>query len=362
MPRIDLLSPITFRNGAHASNRVALAPMTNKQSEADGALADAELHFLERRAEGGFGIVTTCASHVTRDGQGWEGELGIYDDALLPGLTRLASSLRSRGALSLVQIFHGGARSPKELIGEQPWSASEIAGDPAAPRAATVADIERVIAAFRDAAVRAHRAGFDGVELHGAHGYLLCQFLSRTMNTRTDAWGGALEGRARLMREVTRAVRAAVPASFVVGARISPEDFGNAKGMDLDESLTLAKWLAEDGVDYLHISLWNAFQNTQKRPAEHAITLFREALPKELPLFVAGKVWSRAEADALIDLGADVIALGRAAVANADWPKKAASAAFESKKPPFTAAELRAEGLSDGFVDYMRNWKGFVTG
>ena len=360
MPRVDLLSPFSFRNGVQATNRLALAPMTNQQSHDDGSLSDEELRWLTARADGGFGVIETCAAHVALDGQGWQGELGIFDDALLPGLTRLASELRARGAVALAQIFHGGARSPRALLGHAPFSATEIPGDPEAPRAATSEDIARVIVQFRDAAVRAQRAGFAGVELHGAHGYLLGQFLS-AINTRTDGWGTSLPGRARLIREVTRAVRAAVPSSFVVGARISPEDFGNAKGLDLDESLQVARWLADDGIDFLHVSLWNAFQPTKKRPDEHALPLFRAAIPADVPLFVAGKVWTREEAEALLDLGADVVALGRSAIANPDWPARVASGTSEPKRPPLTHAELRERGLSDGFVTYMRNWKGFVA-
>jgi 2,4-dienoyl-CoA reductase-like NADH-dependent reductase (Old Yellow Enzyme family) len=358
----DLFSPFAFRNGVEAKNRVALAPMTNQQSHADGSLGDDELRWIVRRAEGGFGVVTTCAAHVAPDGQAWEGELGIHDDAMLPGLTRLAAAIRAPGAVSMVQLFHGGARANGAIFGGRPWSASEIHGDAAEPRAAETGEIEAVVGRFRDAAVRAHRAGFDGVELHGAHGYLLCQFLSN-LNKRTDGWGGGdFAARARLLREVTRAVRAAVPATFVVGVRISPEDWGNAKGLDLDESLTLARWLADDGIDFLHLSLWTAANNTKKRPAEHPLRLFRRACPAALPLFVAGKVWTRAEAESLLELGAEVVALGRAAIANPDWPARyQADPAWEPKRPPFTVAALRGAALSDGFIGYMRNWKGFVA-
>jgi 2,4-dienoyl-CoA reductase-like NADH-dependent reductase (Old Yellow Enzyme family) len=360
MSRTDLFSPFAFRNGVQAKNRLALAPMTNCQSHDDGSLADDELRWLAMRAEGGFGVVTTCAAHVAPDGQGWQGELGAFDDRLLPGLTRLAGAIGERGAVGLVQLFHGGARADAKLTGERPWSASELPGDAAAPREATLADIERVLGQFRDAAARCHRAGFQGVELHGAHGYLLGQFVSK-LNTRTDRYGGPLEGRARFMREVVRAVRAAVPASFVVGIRISPEDFGQGKGLDLDESLTLARWLCDDGIDFLHLSLWRSALNTTKRPEEHAVPLFRAACPSDVPILVAGSVWTRAEAEALLDLGADAIALGRAAIANPDWPRRATDPAWAPKRPPLTAAELRERGLNDVFVGYMKKWKGFVA-
>ncbi len=356
----DLLEPFAFRNGVRAKNRIALAPMTNQQSHADGSLSDDELGWLLKRADGGFGVVATCAAHVAPDGQAWEGELGVYDDALLPGLTRLATSIREREAVSLVQIFHGGARASEELIGARPWSAVEMPDDPAKPRAASTEEVEGVVEQFKNAAIRSHKAGFSGVELHGAHGYLLCQFLG-AQNTRSDGYGGDFAGRSRLIREVTRAIRAAVPKQFVVGARISPEDWGNAKGLDLDESVELARGLVDDGIDFLHLSLWSAQNNTKKRPDGHPLTLFRAAVPADLPLFVAGKIWTREDAESLLELGADVVSLGRSAIANPDWPRRILDAQWAPKRPPLTIAELKDRGLSEKFAGYMRQWKGFVA-
>jgi 2,4-dienoyl-CoA reductase-like NADH-dependent reductase (Old Yellow Enzyme family) len=355
-----LFSPFHFRNGAVARNRVWLAPMTNLQSHADGSLSDDELRWLVRRAEGGFGVVETCASHVAEDGQGWHGELGIFADRLLPGLTRLAGELASRRAVGLVQLFHGGVRADPKLTGVQTWSASPVAEGDVTPREGSEDDIVGVIERFRAAAVRAHQAGFQGVELHGAHGYLLSQFLSASHNLRTDRWGGPFENRARLLRETLRAVRAAVPASFIVGVRVSPEDWGQTKGVDLDESLQLAQWLCEDGTDFIHLSLWSSARNTTKRPDAHALTLFRDAVPAEVPLVVAGSVWTRAEAEALLDKGASGIALGRVAIGNPEWPLRIEDPAWEPRRPPFTTAELRERDLSESFAGYMSKWKGFV--
>ncbi|MGE5185727.1 MAG: NADH:flavin oxidoreductase [Acidobacteriota bacterium] len=357
-----LFDPLTFRNGVRARNRVWLAPMTNQQSEPDGALGEAELHWLALRARAGFGVIETCAAHVSRDGQAWPGELGIYDDHLLPGLRRLATTLRDAGALGLVQLFHGGVRASSKLTGEQVWSASAGAqpGSEQA-RAATAADLARVIGDFRDAAVRAHAAGFAGVELHGAHGYLLTQFLSVTANRRDDEWGGSLEHRARLMREALRAVRRAVPDSFVVGIRLSPEDRGNAVGLDLDDNVQVARWLCEDGADFIHLSLWDWTKPTHKRPDEHAVTVFRAALPADRPIVAAGMVWTRDDADGLLAKGADAVALGRAAIANPDWAERARDATWQPRRPPLTRAELVERGLSAPFAEYMRNWRGFVA-
>ena len=356
----SVLEPFVFRTGLTCRNRIALAPMTNQQSHADGTLAGDERDWLFSRADGGFGLVATCAAHVAKDGQGWPGELGIFDDLQLPGLTTLASGLRARGAASMVQIFHGGLRADRKVTGTLPWSAIASDGD---ARAATEEDLARVVKEFGDAAVRAQTAGFDGVEIHGAHGYLLTQFLSAT-NQRSDAWGGSLENRARLVRHVTREVRARTRAggsTFTVGVRLSPEDFGNAKGMDLDESVQTARWLVDDGVDFVHVSLWEAQLLTKKRPTEHAVGIFRAALPSDVAVFVAVSVWTRAEAEALLERGADAIALGRSAIVNPDWPLRVGDGTWEPKRPPVTIAELRERSLGPAFAAYMRRWKGFVS-
>lgn len=355
-----LHTPLSFRSGLRIANRTALAPMTNLQSEADGTLGDDELHWLVRRARGGFGLLETCAAYVSDDGKAWPGELGIHSDAMLPGLTRLASELEGAGAPSLVQIFHGGARAEPSLAG-QAWSASANDADPAKPRAATEDDIQRTIRAFVEAAVRAKTAGFAGVEIHGAHGYLPCQFLSRVQNTREDGWGGSFENRARFLRTITRDVRAAVGERFCVGVRLSLEDFGQAVGMDLDEGLMLARDLADDGAEFIHASLWDCARMTTKRPAEHAIGLVRAALPSDVRLVVAGKIWSRADADVALARGADVVALGRVALPYPEWPKLAEDITFTPAGAPFAPETLRAANLSEGFVNYMRRWKGFVA-
>lgn len=357
-----LLAPLRFRNGATAKNRIWLAPLTNQQSHPDGSLSDDELNWLMRRAEGGFGVVETCAAHVAMDGKAWEGELGVFDDRLLPGLTRLASAIATAGATGLVQLFHGGRRADPKLNGGRTWSASATSeeGTPT-PAEGTVAEIEAAIGHFRDAAVRAERAGFQGVELHGAHGYLLAQFLSSTQNQRTDAWGGSFENRARLLRETLRAVRAATKKPFIVGVRISPEDFGQSKGLDLDETVQLATWLCDDGADFLHASLWKAFRNTTKRPAEHPIPLFRAAMPREVPLVVAGAIWTRAEGESLLAMGADAVALGRSAIANPEWPLRIADATWQPKLAPLTIPELIDRGLSPTFASYLRAFRGMVA-
>ena len=359
----SLFSPISFRCGAVAPNRLALAPLTNGQSHADGTLSDDERRWLERRAQGGFGLVETCAAHVSPDGKGFDGQLGVWGDHQLPGLTALAAALASHGALGLAQLYHGGVRSPSKLTGQQPWSASSF-DEPRPgferPRPATDTDLERVQHDFLAAARRTHAAGFAGVELHAAHGYLFSQFLSRTMNQREDDWGGSLVNRARLLRTVARSVRAACPAPFIVGVRLSLEDFGFAHGLDLDEGLQVAAWMAEDGLDFVHLSLWDVRRNTTKRPQEHATTLARAALPPEVRIIVAGKIWTREDAEAQLERGADIVALGRSAILNPDWPKQAAARPFEPERGPLTPEQLAALTISRSFVTYLRQFPNMV--
>jgi len=355
----QLLTPLKFKNGRTSPNRIWLAPMTNMQSHADGTLSDAEFLWLKSRSEGGFGVIESCATHVSLDGQAWKGELGIYDDAMIPGWRGLARAIQDDGALLIAQTFHGGARAMQTSNG--PWSCSASGSEKTKIREGSEEDIEAAIDAFAQAAKRLHAAGVDGVELHGAHGYLLCQFLSATMNRRVDQWGGSPENRARLSRRVMQATRAAVPSDFVVGVRLSPEDFGATKGLDLDESIQVAKWLCEDGADFIHISLWDATKNSSKYPDRHANTLFRDALPSDVPLVTAGNIWTREDAQRQLDLGADAIALGRSGIANPNWPHEVAKNGNEPTRPPLTPEQLRQRALSDGFVDYMRQWKGFVA-
>ena len=154
---MKLFTPFTFtRSGKTTMNRIALAPMTNLQSNIDGTISEAEYNWLIRRAKEGFGIIFTCASHVSADGQGWKGELGIFDDKHIQGLTRLAQGIHKYGSLAIVQIFHGGARSPEKVTGKQPWSASaqSISGSERSIeiREATEGDINNVIGALRSRA------------------------------------------------------------------------------------------------------------------------------------------------------------------------------------------------------------------
>jgi 2,4-dienoyl-CoA reductase-like NADH-dependent reductase (Old Yellow Enzyme family) len=347
-------------------NRLALAPLTNTQSGDDGVLHDDEARWLLRRARGGFGLTATCAAYVTSSGKAFDGELGVSNDAQESAVRPWAASLSSTGTCAVVQFVHGGMRAPRRLTGLQPvapWGGYVEDGnrDFEVPRTMSGDEVAAVADAFVDAAVRCHRAGFGGVELHGAHGYLLSEFLSATMNPRDDGWGGDLAGRARLLRDVTRRVRAACGPSFVVGARLSPEDRGNARGLDLDETVQVARWLAEDGVDFVHLSLWDAAKNTVKRPDVHAARLFRDALPADVAVVAAGGVWTLDDALRLHDHGADVVAVGRAAIVDPEWPRHVVEQGREPVRGPRTVEQYADVDVSARFAQYLRRFPGMVA-
>lgn len=355
----DLFAPLTFIRGPAMKNRFMLAPMTNLQSHVDGTLSDDEFHWLTLRAKGGFGLTMTCAAHVQQIGQGFPGQLGIWSDAHLPGLSRLAAAVKAEGSVAVVQLHHAGMRAPPEIIGGQPVCPSDNAEFNA--RALTLAEVEAVVEDFIAAAVRADRAGFDGVELHGAHGYILGQFLSPEINQRQDRYGGSPENRARIVHEVIAGVRARTRPDFNLGLRLSPERFG----VKLAEIRDLAQALmTQAAIDYLDMSMWDAF----KEPVEDEfkgrslMSVFTGLDRGEVRLGFAGKVMTGAQARACMEAGADFVLIGRSAILHHDYPAKvAAEPDFVPVPLPVTREHLRNEGLGPAFLDYMATWKGFVA-
>jgi 2,4-dienoyl-CoA reductase-like NADH-dependent reductase (Old Yellow Enzyme family) len=354
----DVFSPLIFARGPAMKNRFMLAPLTNWQSHADGTLSDDEFHWLVKRAEGGFGQTMTCAAHVQAVGQGFPGQLGVFGDQHLPGLTRLAAAIKANDSLAVVQLHHAGIRSPKELVG-QPVGPSD---DPeTGARALAAGEVEQLIEDFVAAAVRAERAGFDGVELHGAHGYILAQFLSPEINRREDRYGGSLENRARIVNQIISGVRERTRPDFHLGLRLSPERFG----LKLLEIQELAReLLAEGRIDYLDMSLWDyAKEPTEEALKGRSLMSFFTELPRgDVRLGCAGKIMTGADVRACLDAGMDFVVVGRAAILHHDYPRRyAADPAFEPAARPVTEAYLRGEGLGAKFIEYMRTWPGFVV-
>lgn len=355
-----LHDPLTFTRGPAMANRFMLAPLTNWQSHADGTLDEVEYKWLTMRAQGGFALTMTCAAHVQRGGQGFPGQLGVWSDEHLPGLTRLAAGIHAAGSGSSLQIQHSGRRSDPKLTGEQavcPWNDAETGA-----RVMTTAEVEQLIEDFIVAAVRAEKAGFHGVELHGAHGYLLAQFLDGELNHRSDGYGGSFDHRCRVLRTIIDGVRQRTRPNFQLGLRLSPERFG----ITMPESLALAGEMLQSGkLDYLDMSLWDCFKPPQEAAyAGRPLIDHFAALPRgNTRLGVAGKIMDAATAQRCLEHGADFVLIGRAAMLHHDFARKAlADSGFKSIERPVTRDHLANEGLGPVFICYVANtWKNFVT-
>jgi len=293
-------------------------------------------------------------------GQGFPGQLGCFSDNHLEGLTRLAAAIRAEQSLAVLLLHHAGMRSPANLIGGRPVCPSD--NEKSGARALAAEEVEQLKADFVAAARRAEQAGFDGVEIHGAHGYVLCQFLSPEINQRADRYGGSLENRSRIVFDIIDAIRGECRPDFLLGIRLSPERFG----VKLAEIVVVARRLLHEArIDYLDMSLWDCF----KEPVEEAfqgrslMSYFTELGRGEVRLGVAGKIVTPQDAGRCLQDGADFVILGRAAILHHDFPLQVrANSDFKPVKLPVTAGYLHAEGLSDAFVKYMSNWEGFVEG
>ena len=350
----SLLSPLTFARGPSLKNRFMLAPLTNTQSFEDGKLSDEEFRWLTMRAEGGFGLTMTCASHVQDIGKGFPGQLGVYSDDHLEGLKRLSSEIKANGSVSICQLHHAGMRSPEELIKQRPVCPSD--NEKFGARGLSIDEVEILRDDFIRAAIRSEEAGFDGVELHGAHGYILAQFLSAEINRRDDQYGQTLSNRSRLLYEIIDGIREKCHKDFIVGVRLSPERFG----LKLGEITLLAEELmTSNKIDFLDMSLWDVFKEPEEEEfkGKKLISYFTELKRGNTRLGVAGGIKTPQDAEKTLAEGVDWIMLGRAAMLNHNFPKLyEANSSFLPTEIPVTEDYLKNEGLSEKFIQYIEKW------
>ena len=354
----DLFQPLTFNCGTILKNRFMLAPLTNTQSHTDGKLSDDEYRWLIMRAQGGFGLTMTCAAHVQAIGQGFPGQLGIFSDDHLEGLSKLASGIKSENSLAVVQLHHAGMRSPADLIGQAPVCPSDHTDTNSVGLSSE--GVKELIEDFICGAERAEKAGFDGVEIHGAHGYILAQFLSGSINQRQDEFGGCIENRMRPITEIIDGIRARCRPDFLLGLRLSPERFD----VHLPDIVEVAKNVLSAGkIDFLDMSLWDSF----KEPEDQAfkgrtlLSYFTELKRGNVALGIAGKLRNPKEVNQAMAADIDFVMLGRAAILHHDFPRQMKTDPnFTPIKNPVSADHLRKEGLGEAFITYMSGWKGFV--
>ena len=332
-----LLTPARI-GPAEIPNRIIMPPMTTRGSDDEGNVTDQTVAYYMARVHGGVGLITVEMASPEKAGRHRRRELGIYHDGFIPGLTRLVSEIHRGGAKASIQLGHGGGHTRVDICGETPVAPSAIPHpvyettlETIIPEAMTKARIEQTTAAYVAAAKRAQQAGFDCVEIHAAHGYLISQFHAPFENHRTDEYGGSLENRARFGLDVLQAVKAAVPALGVI-YRLSVDDFFDG-GLTYGEGRTIAIWAAQRGADALHVTAGHY----RSKPTAHRMIPpmtepdapfigFAADIKRAIggvPVIAVGRLGDPATATQVVASGkADFIALGRTLVADPQWVEK----------------------------------------
>ncbi|MGO4346223.1 NADH-dependent flavin oxidoreductase [Paenibacillus sp. MCAF9] len=327
---LPLFEQMTFKNGIELKNRIVMAPMTNFSSNEDGTVSETELSYYSRRS-GGVGLVITACVYVSPNGKGFHGEFASDSDDMIPSLQRLAATIKEKGAKAVLQIFHGGRECPINLVPNgDVVSASAVASEQNAgvtPRALLDEEIESIIRDFGETTRRAIEAGFDGVEIHGANGYLVQQFFSPHSNVREDRWGGNIENRLRfplaVVNEVKRVVAAYAEKPFLVGYRFSPEE-ATTPGITMSDTFRLLDELSNKDLDYLHVSLMD-FWSLPKRGAEETKTRMQwiqDRVGHLIPIIGVGSIHTPEDAVKAIDIGIPLVAIGREIIVEPDWVEK----------------------------------------
>lgn len=369
----NLLEPLTLKNGIQLKNRIVMAPMTTWAGNDDFTVSDEELAWYKERVND-LGLVITGCTHVKPEGIGFTREFAAYDDTFIPGLKKLADVARSGGAPAVLQIFHAGHKAIPDLSPDgtvvsasnvrseiTPFSAPNLV----APRPLEEDEIRDIIKAFGEATRRAIEAGFNGVEIHGAHGFLNQNFLSPMVNKRTDKWGGPIENRVRfsveVVREVRRVVAAYATSPFIIGFRISPEE-SPKEGLRLPDTFTLIDHLIAEQVDYLHFSLFDVLSqkpldiNTGKTITQ----VLTSYVNHRVFTIAAGQITTPAQGEQALHAGLDMVAIGRGLMINPAW----ATWVYEGREDEITMildTDLYAQKKIPAYMmAYVYSAKGWV--
>jgi 2,4-dienoyl-CoA reductase-like NADH-dependent reductase (Old Yellow Enzyme family) len=372
-------SPFRFNSGQEIANRFVIAPLTTDSSYEDGTAAENELEFVRRRSASGFGATISSAAYVKEDGRSWQG-IGAAHDGHLSSLRRLAEAMRAAGSLAILQIYDGGRIAKPELIGEQclraPSAVASLRPGAKTPRAMTADEVENLIASFQEAASLARKAGFDGVEVHGANHYAVHQFFSPRANHRSDNWGGTLSKRMNFPLAVAQAVRDALGPKLIAGFRVTPFE-AEADGYTLEDAKQLCGELARLNLDYISVSLddyrksrptgetrvYNGPIEKSYTSAESPITEFARVIAGRCAIMASGGIKTCIDAEGAIKMGADLVAVGRAVVVDPEWLSKVRSKNEASILAGLPKDELEiAEALSipPRMVEYLLSRPGWI--
>ena len=341
--------PHLFQEGSIGSvrikNRIVMPAMGTNFTGTDGMVCDRNVHYYRERACGGVGLIIVEAVYIHQSGKHRANGIGATEDRFIPGLRRLAKTIRDEGAVPAIQLIHTGRLMSSKSSGLPVLAPSAIphrmTGE--VPRQMTIEDINLMVESFAAAAARVVEAGFEMVEVHGAHGYLLQQFLSPYSNRRHDGYGGSFENRARFPLEVVRAVRKRLGDSAQVIYRLSATEFMQG-GLTTEEMSEFARTLQAEGIDALHVSvgvnetdftLGQVIQPIYYEPGN--LTKYARAIKAKvsIPVIAVGRINSPEVAEAILARGdADFVATGRALFADPHWPLKAREGRPEDIRTP----------------------------
>ena len=331
-----LVEPFTFKNGVQLKNRIVMAPMTTFSANPDDTASDAELAYYAARSNGPGMVITACA-YVQASGKGFEGQFAADRDTMIPSLRRVASSIKEKGSKAVLQLYHGGRLAVPHLIPNgETVSASSVAplldrgfySIDVTPRSLSDEEVVQLIQSFGEATRRAIEAGFDGVELHGATGYIIQQFFSPHSNTRTDRWGGSLEKRLAfplaVIEETKRVIAEHAKQPFIIGYRLTPEE-PETPGITMTETFALLDALADAELDYIHMGVTD-FWSKPRRGVESnrsRMELIAEHVGNRVPIIGVGSIHTPDQAvQALEKAGIPLIALGRELIMEPEWVEK----------------------------------------
>lgn len=366
----SLFSPFMLTEKIKLRNRIVMAPMTTWSANPDGTISEQELEFYKRRSQN-VGLVITGCTYVTPSGIGFTHEFAAYDDRFINSLEKLAAAAKSGGAPAILQIFHAGNKAIPELVPNNDVisaSASSVkSGDfmkrVVQSREMTENEIQETIRAFGDVTKRAIKAGFDGIALHGAHGFLLQNFFSPLFNQRNDRWGGDLEGRMRfplaVLQEVKNVVYEYATKPFAIGYRISPEESATG-GLRIEDTYKLLDRLISSGISYIHTSLVsiNDSYPVESPNGPRTIELILNHIAGRVPVIAAGKIRTPSQAQEAISTGLPLVAIGKGLVINPEWVTLAESGRgheIQTTLNPQLVAELT---IPDKLWDQIQASKG----
>lgn len=359
-----LFQPVHLNQQNILDNRFVMAPTTTWSSNDDLTVSDQEIDYYNAHAHGVSMLITGCA-HVAKNGVGFTNEIGIFDDRFIPGLANEAQAIKQHGVKAIIQLNHAGNKALPELIGtENVVSASAVKTDmipnPATPRELTDEEIHQIIKQFGEATRRAIQAGFNGIELHGAHGFLIQNFLSPHFNHRNDQWGGTLENRMRLgleiFKEVQRVANKYADDSFIIGWRLSPDEH-YSDGLRINDTEAMVNALIKLGVTYIHASLTTATTATPRDTAGNLtyVESLAQTINGRVPLIVAGNIKNGNDAQEVLNQGADLVAIAHGLITDLNWINKVRAGQNDKINLTISEKDIKALHIPDGLWETIKN-------